>query len=445
VNVVWIGLLAVGVAFAALTGRLSAYTSGVLEQSKAAVELAIGLVGAMALWLGVMKVAEASGLIHLVSKLVYPLTRLLFPGVPKNHPALSAITLNVAANALGLGNAATPFGLKAMEELEKLNSKRGVPTDDQATFVAMNTANVQLVPATVIALRSAAHSKDPTEIVGPTLLATACAMTAAIISARLLAGLGRFKSQFQTAEPKEASAPSADLAEGFTPIAVQPVPWNRRATVSALLVLFASVAVCVLAGVGFAAESPAPTQGFLGALRTLNAAISRAAIPVMLVGIPVFAFSMRVPAYERFVEGAKEGFWLAIRVLPYLVAILAAVGAFRASGAMDWVASTVGPYADRIGLPAEALPMVLVRPLSGSAANGICGSVFANPGLGPDSYVGRLVSVMNGSTETTFYVLAVYFGAVGIRRYRHALVAGLFADLTGFVASIAVVLAVFGR
>jgi spore maturation protein B len=180
-------------------------------------------------------------------------------------------------------------------------------------------------------------------------------------------------------------------------------------------------------------------------LRLINVAISRAAIPVFLVGIPLFAFAVRVPPYERFIEGAKEGFWLAIRVLPYLVAILAVVGAFRFSGAMEWVAQTIGPYTERIGLPTPALPMVLIRPLSGAAANGVAGAVFADPLLGPDSYVGRLVSVMAGSTETTFYVLAVYFGAVGIRRYRHALVAGLLADLSGFAASIAVVWAVFGR
>jgi len=152
-----------------------------------------------------------------------------------------------------------------------------------------------------------------------------------------------------------------------------------------------------------------------------------------------------VPSYERFVEGAKEGFWLAVRVMPYMITILATVGAFRASGAMDWVAHHLGTYTDPVGLPAEALPMVLVRPLSGSAATAVAGAVFADPHLGPDSYVGRLVSVMSGSTETTFYVLAVYFGAVGIRRYRHALLAGLCADAVGFVASVIVVLAVFGR
>jgi spore maturation protein SpmA len=439
VNAVWLGLLVLGTAFAAATGRLQDFTNGVFEQAKAAVELAIGLIGTMALWLGVMKVAEASGLIQLVSRAVYPLARLVFPGVPKEHPALSAITLNVAANALGLMNAATPFGLKAMEELQKLNPKQSVPTDDQATFVALNTANIQLVPATVIALRAAAHSKDPTEIVGPTLLATACSMVVALISARLLARLPVFRRQFDEAPLKVSELPEGrDTAQ---PAATPPPPLGMRALVSGALLGVGALVLMFLAARGAAVEGTPVVH----ALKWLNAGVSRAAIPILLVGIPLFAFGVGVPAYERFIEGAKEGFWIAVRVLPYLVAVLAAVAAFRYSGALDWLASTVGPYTDRIGLPAQALPMVLVRPLSGSAANGVAGAVFTDPALGPDSYVGRLVSVMNGSTETTFYVLAVYFGAVAIRRYRHALVAGLLADLAGFAASIVVVSALFGR
>jgi spore maturation protein SpmB len=332
-----------------------------------------------------------------------------------------------------------------MEELDKLNPKRGVPSDDQATFVALNTANVQLVPATVIALRASAHAKDPSEIVGPTLLATLCAMTAALVAARLLRRIPAFRRQYEAAEPKGAEAPAADAAEQFKQAPLQARALDRRAAIAGVVLLAGALAVCVAAGHSYAAETPMGARGLAGVFRLINAAISRAAIPVFLVGIPLFAFAVRVPPYERFIEGAKEGFWLAIRVLPYLVAILAVVGAFRFSGAMDWVAQTVGPYTDRIGLPAAALPMVLIRPLSGAAASGVTGAVFADPLLGPDSYVGRLVSVMNGSTETTFYVLAVYFGAVGIRRYRHALAAGLIADLSGFAASIAVVWAVFGR
>jgi spore maturation protein SpmA/spore maturation protein SpmB len=440
VNAVWLGLMSIALLFAAATGRLPQLSNGVLEQAKAAVELALGLVGVMALWLGIMRVAEASGIIHLISRLVYPVARWLFPGIPKDHPALSAITLNVAANALGLGNAATPFGLKAMEQLEKLNPKRGVPSDDQATFVALNTANVQLVPATVIALRASAHSRDPSEVVGPTLLATLCAMTAALVAARLLRKIPAFRRQYETAEAKGTDEPTADAAEQFKQTAIEAPPLGRRAAIAGALLLAGTLVVCVAAGRSFAVDSPNASW-----LQLINVAISRAAIPVFLVGIPLFAFAVRVPPYERFIEGAKEGFWLAIRVLPYLVAILTVVGAFRFSGAMDWVAQTIGPYTDKIGLPAPALPMVLIRPLSGAAASGVAGAVFADPLLGPDSYVGRLVSVMNGSTETTFYVLAVYFGAVGIRRYRHALAAGLLADLSGFAASIAVVWAVFGR
>ena len=433
-NFVWLGLLGVGLLFALATGRLPELGNDAVDQAKAAVELALGLAGVMALWLGIMKVAEASGLVRLLSRAISPLARHLFPGVPDNHPALSAIALNVAANALGLSNAATPFGVRAMEELETLNPKAGVPSDAQATFVALNTANVQLVPATLIALRASAHSKDASEIVGPTLLATLCAMTCALIAARLLARIPRFRREYESAPDKgaAAAAPPASVDPPFA--------WTPRLAWTLAGMGLLAAATFLLAGRGYAVEHP--TEGIF---RLVNAAVSRAALPLMLVGIPLFATAMKVPAYERFIEGAKEGFALAIRILPYLVAILVAVGVFRASGAMEAVARALGPFTDALGLPADALPMVLVRPLSGSAASGVAAAVFANPALGPDSYVGRLVSVMSGSTETTFYVLAVYFGAVGIRRYRQALWAGLIADAAGFVASIVVVQAVFGR
>jgi spore maturation protein SpmA len=347
----------------------------------------------MALWLGLLKIAERAGLVEKLSRAARPVFRPLFSDVPDGHPAISAMLLNVAANMLGLGNAATPFGIKAMEELEKLNPTPGEATNAQALFLAINTASLQLVPTTVIALRAAAHSKDPAEILLPTLVATACALTVAILVAKL-----------------------AERA--------RPGRW-----------------ILVLAGlVGFVLLVAAAAARWRSALE----AGSSWALALILVGLPVYGLARKVKVYEAFVEGAKEGFNVAVRIIPFLVAILAGVGAFRASGAMDALAHVLGPITTPLGLPPEVLPVAIVRPLSGGGSLGIVGSIFAAPGLGPDSYAGRLASVLQGSTETTFYVLSVYCGAVGIVRYRHALWAGLSADATGLVASVAIARLVWG-
>jgi spore maturation protein SpmA len=378
---------------AALTGDVRAVGQGALDGAGAAVTLALGLVGAMALWLGLLRIAERAGLVEKLSRAVRPVFRPLFQDVPDGHPAISAMLLNIAANMLGLGNAATPFGIKAMEELEKLNPTKGTATNAQALFLAINTASLQLVPTTVIAMRSSAHSKDPAEILLPTLAATACALTVAILVAKL-----------------------AERA--------RPGKW--------LLVLAGLVS---FVGILAAAAARWPDR--------IDKASSWA-LALILVGIPVYGFAKKVKVYEAFVEGAKEGFNVAIRIIPFLVAILAGVSAFRAAGAMDALARVLAPLTVPLGLPPEVIPVAIVRPLSGGGSLGIVGSIFAAPGLGPDSYAGRLASILQGSTETTFYVLSVYCGAVGIVRYRHALAAGLAADATGLVASVAVARLLWG-
>jgi spore maturation protein SpmA len=392
-NLVFVLLfVAAGIA-AAIKGDAKALGQGALDGAGAAVTLALGLIGVMALWLGLLKIGERSGLVEKLSRAVRPVFRPLFRDVPDGHPAISAMLLNIAANMLGLGNAATPFGIKAMEELEKLNPTPGTATNTQALFLAINTASLQLVPTTVIAMRSSAHSRDAAEILLPTLAATACALTMAILVAKLA----------ERAPPGAWIAVLAGLVSFVVLLAATAARWPDRIE-----------------------------KG------------SSWALALIVVGIPFYGFARRVKVYEAFIEGAKEGFNVAVRIIPYLVAILAAVGAFRAAGAMDALARVLGPVTAPLGLPAEVIPVAIVRPLSGGGSLGIVGSIFAAPGLGPDSYAGRLASVLQGSTETTFYVLSVYCGAVGIVRYRHALAAGLSADGTGLVASVAIARLLWG-
>jgi spore maturation protein SpmA/spore maturation protein SpmB len=381
-----------------------------VESAGGAVELAIGLVGVMALFLGLMKVAEAGGMLTILARLIRPLMVKLFPDVPPDHPAMGAMILNLAANALGLGNAATPFGIRAMQELDTLNPQHGTATDAMALFLAINTSSVTLLPTGVIALRAAAGSSDPAAILPTTLFATIGSTTVAIIAAKLYGKLARLKNKAGTDAEETStndgmeSVPLKDAAEGY-PLWV---------SLAALAALVASIPLAVVYG----------------------RSVSPWIIPVLMVGFLGFGVVRRVRVYEVFVEGAKEGFRVALRIIPYLVAILVAVDMLRASGAMDAVVGVLGGITGRFGLPAEALPMALMRPLSGSGAYGILASIINDPAIGPDSYTGYLVSTLQGSTETTFYVLAVYFGAVQVRRVRHALAAALTADVAGVIFAV---------
>ena len=392
---------------------MEALTSGAVEAASGSVTLAIGLVGVMALFLGLMKVAEAGGLLVIIAKTVRPLMTRLFPEVPPDHPAMGAMILNISANVMGLGNAATPFGIRAMQELDKLNPVKGTASNAMALFLAINTSSVTLLPTGVIALRASAGSVDPAGIMPTTLFATICSTTVAILAAKLF-------QRFSAAGDPGFSA-AADQGDGGQAAAAPPQAGATGAYP-------AWVSYLVLGGIA--------------ALVPLTVAYGRAiapwVIPGLIVGLLGFGMARRVAVYEAFVEGAKDGFQVALRIIPYLVAILVAVGMFRASGAMDVLVGALGTVTEPLGMPPEALPMALLRPLSGSGAYGILASIIGDPAIGPDSYTGYLVSTLQGSTETTFYVLAVYFGAVQIRRIRHALAAGLSADLAGIVAAVVI-------
>ena len=387
-------------------------SSGMISSAQGAVELAIGLVGVMTLFLGLMKVAEAGGLLTIIAKLIRPLMMRLFPEVPPDHPAMGAMILNMSANALGLGNAATPFGIRAMQELDKLNPQPGTATNSMALFLAINTSSITLLPTGVIALRAAAGSADPAGILPSTLFATICATIAAICAAML------YRRWFPVRPDPEALKMDRPWVTDSTDIS----PVNNSGaypfwvSVMSLLVIVSLIPMMIFYG----------------------SSVSPWIMPMLMVGFLLFGAIRGVRIYEVFVEGAKEGFQVALRIIPYLVAILVAVGMFRASGAMDVMVSAIGGFTSRFGLPPEALPMALLRPLSGSGAYGIMASVINDPAIGPDSYVGYLVSTLQGSTETTFYVLAVYFGAVQIRKVRHTLAAALTADVVAVIAAVAV-------
>jgi spore maturation protein SpmA len=391
---------------------MEALTQAVIESAAGSVELALGLIGVMTLFLGLVKVAEAGGLLSVLARLIRPLMVRLFPDVPSNHPAMGAMILNISANALGLGNAATPFGIRAMQELDKLNSRPGTATDAMVLFLAINTSNVTLLPSGIIALRAAGGSGDPAGILPTTLFATSCSTLVAIAAALFYRRffpfgkpLGIGKETSRDRSPSDEETVDLSKSESSYPV------WVSLLALSAMIAL---IPLSILYG----------------------RAISPWIIPGLVAGFLIFGVVKRVRVYEVFVEGAKEGFQVAVRIIPYLVAILVAVGMFRASGAMEFLVDWLGSWTGRVWMPAEALPMALLRPLSGSGAFALVASIINDPAIGPDSYTGYLVSTLQGSTETTFYVLAVYFGAVHIRRIRHSLATALTADLAGVIGAV---------
>jgi spore maturation protein SpmB len=321
--------------------------------------------------------------------------------------------LNLSANALGLGNAATPFGIRAMQELDKINPRPGTATNAMALFLAINTSSVTLLPTGVIALRAAAGSSQAAAILPTTLFATLGSTTVAILAAKLYQ---RWAPPGPAPERRNATGdapPSEDRNDETFEEEGEAYPlWI---SVVAILFLLAMVPTAVVYG----------------------QALSPWIIPGLMLFFLAFGAFRGVRIYEVMVQGGKEGFQVALRIIPYLVVILVAVGMLRASGAMDLLVDLLGKVTGRLGLPAEALPMALMRPLSGSGAYGILAALINDPAIGPDSYTGYLVSTLQGSTETTFYVLAVYFGAVQIRRIRHAMAAALTADLAGIVLAVA--------
>jgi len=397
-NLVFYGIVFAAVVFAAINGTPGAVGSGALAAAKGSVTLAIGLIGYIALFLGLLKVVEEAGGLKFMARVIRPVLVRLFPSVPPDHPAMGAMVMNIAANALGLGNAATPFGLKAMKELNDLNTEKGTATNAMVLFLAINTSGLALLPTGIIGLRALHDSVDPAAIFPTTLLATALSTVVGITAAIGLSRLPIFA--------KTQPAPRDDL------------PPSQPGALRDLLPFFMAMALMV---------------GLVVVVYLYGEQASVWIMPLLILGMLTVGWVQGVMVYEVFVKGAKEGFDLAVMIIPYLVAILTAVGMLRASGGLDLMVSLVSPLTELIGVPGEVLPLGVLRPLSGSGAFGVTTEILQTHG--PDSLIGNIASTMNGSTETTFYVLAVYFGSIGVHRIRHAVPAGLAADITGVIAS----------
>jgi spore maturation protein SpmA len=394
--------------------KLKDVTNAAISYAETSVKIALGLIGIMALWLGIMKIAEEAGVITYIARGLRPVTQKLFPDVPHDHPAMGSMIMNISATFLGLGNAATPFGIKAMEDLNTLNPNKGTATNAMCTFLVINTASFALMPTTAIALRAASGSSNPALIIGTTMFGSFCATIVGITVAKL----------FEKFSMNTGSSKFAGLLNFKFFIAV-----------------FVFAAVTALFSF----------SGFIGVISSLFnpellksaiQIISTIAIPLVIFLFVLIGFIKKVKVYETFVEGAKEGFNVAVTIIPYLVAILMAIGIFRTGGAMNWLVFVLNPITDFIGMPVEALPMALMRPLSGSGSLGIMAEIISVHG--PDSFIGILVSTFYGSTETTFFVLAVYFGAVNIKNTRHALPAGLISDIAGILAALFIVKLLYG-
>jgi spore maturation protein SpmA len=446
-NYIWLGLIVLAVVIGGCTDHLKEVADRALEMAEFAVmKTALPLVGIMALWLGMMRLAERAGLVALFARAVRPLMRWLFPEVPPDHPAMGSMVLNIAAGILGLGNAATPLGLRAMKDLETLNPHPGTATNAMCTFLAINTSSIQLIPVTAIAIMAANNSSNPTAIVGTSILATTCAAVSGVTAAKLLQRLPVFSLGAPARRRRVDSQDDEQKLAGQTPAlpAEQPEPAPMPWWATTLLIVFLAFFGYLFLRLAFPGLLGVQTQTDMAAqtpfVRIINA-ISRLAIPFLLSVFPLYAVLRRVRIYEEFVEGAKEGFQVAIRIIPYLVAILVAIGMFRAAGGIDLLSKILHPVMQTVGFPADLLPMVLMRPLSGSGTLGMFTELVKQ--FGPDTLVSRMGGTIYGSTETTLYVLAVYFGSVGIKRTRYALIAGLTADLVGVIGSVIICRAVF--
>ena len=428
-NYIWLGLVLAAVLLGGHAGKLKELTEGAFDSAKMAVTLAIGLIGVMSLWLGIMRLAERSGLVRVIARGLRPVTVRLFPDVPRDHPAIGSIVMTIAANMLGLSNAATPLGLKAMGHLESLNPRPGTATNAMCTFLAISTSSVQLIPATAIAILASAGSKNPTAIIGTALIATTCAALAGVVSVKLLEKLRIFRLP-EAVVLESGGGAASTLGDKGAASTLEPAPlkwWGA-------LVLVVFLAAFIWLGCDSVSKAGAGESAH-GFVRVVNT-VSLLAIPFLLSFFPLYATLRGVKVYEEFVEGAKEGFQVAVRIIPYLVAILVAVGMFRAAGGIEIISGILSPVLKPIGFSPELLPIVLVRPLSGGATLGLFAELVKT--FGPDSLIARTAATILGSTETTFYVIAVYFGSVAVKRTRHAILAGLTADLTGVIVSVVV-------
>ena len=372
-----------------------AMMNSTFDSSKTAFEISLGLTGVLSLWLGIMKIGEKGGMVNALARLLSPVFSKLFPDIPKGHPVTGSIFMNIAANMLGLDNAATPLGLKAMEQLQQLNPKKDTATNPMIMFLVLNTSGLTLIPVSIMVYRAQMGAAQPTDIFIPILLVTFFSTISGIIVTSLYQRINLLNRVML-------------LTVGGMCTAVAAIIW------------------------GFG-------QLDKDQMNIVSTTVANILLMTIIVGFILAGVRKKVNVYDAFIEGAKEGFQTAVRIIPYLVAILVGIGVFRASGAMDmiiggvkWTVSALGGNTDFVG----ALPTALMKPLSGSGARGMM--VDAMTTYGADSFVGRLSCVFQGSTDTTFYILAVYFGSVGIRYTRHAVACGLLADLAGVIAAIAI-------
>ena len=446
-NYIWLALVLLAVAIGGWNDRLKDVTGGALDGAKTAVTIALGLIGIMALWLGLMRLAERAGLVQRMAHGLRPLMRRLFPEVPSDHPAMGSMLMNMAANMLGLGNAATPLGLRAMRDLETLNPRPGAASNAMCTFLAINTSSVQLVPTTAIAILAASGSTRPTAIVGTAFFATLCAAAVAVISARFLQTLTIFRPiAAETSKEKDpehvARASTGTFAFDDESLAQPPATrlaaWGLIA-LALLGVFFVMLFLRMVLPELFQIALPpdAATQNVFA--RVVNA-LSILAIPFLLSFFPIYAAARGIKVYDEFVEGAKEAFNVILKIIPFLVTMLVAIGMFKGAGGIDLLTRLLSPILTPLHFPTDLVPLALMRPLSRSATLALLTDIVHR--FGGDNIISFMAATIYGSTETTFYVAAVYFGSVGIKQTRHAIPAGLLADLTGVIASVIICRAV---
>ena len=378
-----------------------AIMNSTFSSAKTAFEISLGLTGVLSLWLGIMRIGEKGGVVNVVARWLAPVFSKIFPDIPKGHPVTGTIFMNFAANMLGLDNAATPMGLKAMEQLQELNTEKDTATNPMIMFLVLNTSGLTLVPISVMVYRAQMGAAQPTDVFVPILLATFFSTVVGLIVTCL---------------------------------------YQRISLLNRTLLLFLG-ALCTLVGLIIWGFSAMPREQ----MDVVSSTFANVFLCAIIVCFIIAGMSKRINVYDTFIEGAKEGFHTAVRIIPYLVAILVAIGVFRASGAMDflidgiaWVVALLGGDTEFVG----ALPTALMKPLSGSGARGLM--VDAMTTYGADSFVGRLACLFQGATDTTFYILAVYFGSVGIRKTRHAVTCGLLADLAGIVSAVFICYLFFG-
>ena len=401
-NYIWIAFFLIAFAIALVrllfmgdTEIFPAIMDSTFATAKTAFEISLGLTGVLSLWMGILKIGEKGGIVNVVARLLTPVFSKIFPDIPKGHPVTGTMFMNFAANMLGLDNAATPMGLKAMQELQELNKQKDTATNPMIMFLVLNTSGLTLIPMSVLVYRAQMGAAQPTDVFIPILLATTVATIAGLIATCIYQRINLF---------------------------------NRT------MILFLT-GICLLVAGG--------TVGFMQLSKTEVEVLSTSLANIILFAIIIIfilaGMRRKINVYEAFIEGAKDGFSTAVRIIPYLVAILVAVGVFRASGAMDMLIDGVSTCVAFCGGDTDfvaALPTAIMKPLSGSGARGLMIDTMTT--YGADSFVGRLACLFQGATDTTFYILAVYFGSVGIRKTRHAVTCGLLADLAGILAAIGI-------